>query len=79
MFRRLRPTFLVLALLLTGAALESRATAVECSPFAHEWVDLGSCCWQFNPPVVQLFLRTCVDGEWVVHPNTYKCPREACS
>jgi hypothetical protein len=79
MFRRLRPTFLILALILTGVALDSRATAMECVEDTHEWADLGSCCSQFNPPVVKLYLRMCENGQWVVYPNTYKCPREACS
>jgi hypothetical protein len=79
MIRRLRPAILVIALLLTGAALDFRAQAVECVEDSHEWVDLGDCCWQLSPATVKLYLRECVNGQWVVRTSTYKCPREACS
>ena len=73
MMRRWRPAFLILALLLTGAALGSRARAVECDDGDHQWVNLGDCCWQFYPPVGKLNLLQCIDGEWVVQ-SPYKCP-----
>jgi hypothetical protein len=68
---RLRPVFLVVALLLTGAALGFRAQAVECEEEDHEWVNLGDCC--FFPTVGKLHLRECVNGQWVLR-STYKCP-----
>ncbi len=71
--RRWRPAFLVLALLLTVAALGSRVQAVECEEDDHEWANLGDCCWQFYPPPGKLHLLLCIDGEWVVQ-SAYKCP-----
>jgi hypothetical protein len=78
MLRRLRPVFLVLALLLTGAALGSRVQAGECVDGDFEWANLGDCCWQFSPPVGKLHLLRCIGGVWVVQ-SIYKCPtREPC-
>lgn len=71
--RRLRPVFLALALLLTGTALGFRAQAVECEEEDYEWVDVGTCCWQFYPPTAKLHLQECVNGEWVLR-STHKCP-----
>lgn len=73
MIRRLRPLFLVLALLLTGAALNFPVQAGECEDGDHEWVNLGDCCWQFYPPPGKLHLMRCIDGEWVLF-SAYKCP-----
>lgn len=72
MIRRLRPLFLVLALVLVGAALEFRAGAVECEEEDHQWVNLGDCC-SFSPPVGMLHLQECINGHWVLR-STYKCP-----
>jgi len=73
MMRRLRPAFFVLALLLTGLALNFPARAVECDEGDFEWANLGDCCWQFNPPVGKLHLLRCINGHWVVQ-SPYKCP-----
>lgn len=74
MMRRLRPMFLVLALVLTGAALGSRAQAGGCDEGDYEWANLGDCCYQFSPPVGKLHLLHCVNGQWVLL-SPYKCPR----
>jgi hypothetical protein len=78
MIRRLRPAILVIALLLTGAALDFRAQATGCVEEDYRWVDLGDCCWP-SPPVVKLTLEECVGGQWVLRPSIYHCLQEACS
>ena len=78
MMRRWRPAFLVLALLLTAAALGPRAQATECDEGDYDWVNLGDCCWQFSPPVGKLHLVHCVNGHWVVLSPSKCPPREPC-
>lgn len=77
--RRWRTVFLVLALVLTGAALDTPARAGECNEGAFAWMNLGDCCWQFNPPPGKLHAMRCVNGEWTLWGSAYKCsPTEIC-
>jgi len=72
--RRWRAVFLVLALVLIGAALNLPARAGGCNEGAIAWMNLGDCCSQFNPPPGKLHLMRCVNGEWTVWGTSYKCP-----
>jgi hypothetical protein len=74
MIRRWRPAIFALALLLTGAALYYPAQATECTEGSWSWMNLGDCCWQFNPPPGKLHLMRCVGGQWTVFGTSYKCP-----
>jgi hypothetical protein len=74
MIRRLRPALLALALLLTVAALNVPIQASECEEGDFEWMNLGDCCSQFYPPPGKVHPMRCVNGEWTLFSNAYRCP-----